>query len=65
MAPYDCRIPNLLVNKRFNNHPTYDQAMALYDAMLPYSVTALQTVANTCYSTSPTSMKSGCLRRRN
>jgi hypothetical protein len=53
MAPYDYRIANLLVAKRFNNHPTYDQAMALYDAVLPYSVTALQTVANTCYSNQP------------
>ena len=46
LAPYDCRPANFLINKRFNNHPTYDQAMALYDAVLPYSVTALQAVAN-------------------
>jgi tetratricopeptide (TPR) repeat protein len=62
MAPYDCRIPNLLITRRFNNHPTYDQAMALYDAVLPYSVTALQTVANTCYSNQPDQYEKWMLR---
>lgn len=49
LAPYDCRIANFILNKKYHNHPTYDQAMALYGAMLPYSVTALQTVAGTVY----------------
>ena len=49
LAPYDCRIVDFLLTKKYNNHPTYDQAMALYREMLPYSVTALRTVANTVY----------------
>lgn len=45
LAPYDCRIANFLLAKKYTNCPTYDQAMALYGAMLPYSVFALRTVA--------------------
>ncbi len=47
LAPYDCRIANFILYKQYTNCPTYDQAMALYGPMLPYSVTALYTVANT------------------
>ena len=49
LAPYDCRIANFILAKSYTNCPTYDQAMALYGAVLPYSVFALQTVANTVY----------------
>ena len=49
LAPYDCRIANFILNRKYTKHPTYDQAMALYGAMLPYSVTALRTVAGTVY----------------
>ena len=49
LAPYDCRIANFILEKKYTNCPTYDQAMALYGAMLPYSVAALRTVANTVY----------------
>ena len=40
LAPYDCRITDFLVKKEYNDHPTYDQATALYQAELPYSVAA-------------------------
>jgi len=49
LAPYDCRIANFILEKKYTNCPTYEQAMALYGAMLPYSVTALRTVAGTVY----------------
>ena len=49
LAPYDCRIVNFLLEKKYTNCPTYDQAMTLYGAMLPYSVAALRTVANSVY----------------
>ena len=49
LAPYDCRIANFLLEKKYTNCPTYDQAMALYGAVLPYSVCALRTVANSVY----------------
>ena len=49
LAPYDCRIANFILEKKYNNRPTHDQAMALYGVVLPYSVFALQTVANTVY----------------
>jgi tetratricopeptide (TPR) repeat protein len=45
LAPYDCRIANFILTKKYNNQPTYDQAMTLYSNMLPYSVFALRTVA--------------------
>jgi tetratricopeptide (TPR) repeat protein len=49
LAPYDCRIGNFIIKKKYGGRPTRDQAMALYGAMLPYSVTALRTVAGTVY----------------
>jgi tetratricopeptide (TPR) repeat protein len=48
-APCDCRIANYILNKKYASRPTYDQAMSLYHTLLPYSVFALQTVANTVY----------------
>jgi tetratricopeptide (TPR) repeat protein len=47
LAPYDCRIVHFILAKTYPNGPTYDQAMALYGAVLPYSLTALRTVAET------------------
>lgn len=47
LAPDDCRLANFILEKKYNNHPTYEQAMELYSNMLPYSVTAIQTVADT------------------
>ena len=49
LAPYDCRIANFILTRKYNNRPTYDQAMVLYRAVLPYSVFALRTVARTVY----------------
>jgi hypothetical protein len=49
LAPYDCRVANFILEKKYNSHPTYDQAMNLYSNVLPYSTTALMTVANTAY----------------
>jgi len=49
LAPFDCRISNFILKKQYNERPTYDQAMALYGNLLPYSVTALRTVAQTVY----------------
>ena len=40
---------NYIIGKEYTNRPTYDQALNLYQALLPYSVFALQTVANTVY----------------
>ena len=45
LSPYDCRILNFISGKRYENHPTYDQAAALYRDVLPYSLFALTTVA--------------------
>ena len=49
LAPCDCRIANYILDKKYTNRPTYDQAMGLYHALLPYSVFALRTVAGTVY----------------
>ncbi len=49
LAPYDCRIANFILEKKYQDRPTFDQAMALYAPMLPYSISALRTVANTVY----------------
>ena len=47
LAPYDCRIINFILERKYTNHPPYDKAMALFQSVLPYSVSALQTVAGT------------------
>lgn len=47
LAPYDCRIANFILEQKYNNHATYNQALNLYSNVLPYSVTALETVAST------------------
>ncbi|MGA2241677.1 MAG: tetratricopeptide repeat protein [Verrucomicrobiota bacterium] len=49
LAPYDCRIANFILTKKYTNCPTYDQAMTLYRGLLPYSVFALRTVACAAY----------------
>lgn len=49
LAPYDCRVANFIAEKKYTNCPTYDQAMGLYGPLLPYSVYALRTVADTVY----------------
>lgn len=47
LAPYDCRIINFLIGKKYQNHPTYEQASDLYSNVLPYSVYAIWQVSNT------------------
>jgi len=49
MAPYDCRVINFLLNQKFNDKPSYDQATNLFQAVLPYSLNAMRTVAGTVY----------------
>ena len=50
MAPYDWRIIQFLLQHKYNNRPTYEQAAELFQAVLPYSIYAMRTVANTVYS---------------
>jgi tetratricopeptide (TPR) repeat protein len=47
MAPCDLRVANFLVQRKYNNTPTFRQAMDLYQPMMPYSVRALYAVAAT------------------
>jgi hypothetical protein len=49
MAPYDCRVSEFLAEHKYQEHPTYEQATNLYQAELPYSLTAMYAVANTVY----------------
>jgi tetratricopeptide (TPR) repeat protein len=50
MAPYDCRIVHFLLERKYGNRPSYEQATNLYQAVLPYSITAMRTVAGTAYN---------------
>lgn len=47
LAPYDCRIANFILEKKYNQHATYTQVADLYSNVLPYSVTAIQALADT------------------
>jgi len=47
LAPYDCRIANFILEKKYNQHATYTQVTDLYSNVLPYSVTAIQMLADT------------------
>jgi tetratricopeptide (TPR) repeat protein len=47
LAPYDWGIAGQILTRKYQGHPTYDEAMALYGALLPYSVGALEKVACT------------------
>lgn len=49
IAPYDCRLGRFLVEHKYKDQPSYEQAVALFRAELPYSVYAMRTVANTVY----------------
>lgn len=49
-APYDCRIINYILKHKYNNQPTYDQALALYGDLVPYSLTAERELAYTAYN---------------
>jgi len=47
LAPYDWGVAGQILTRKYEGHPTYDQAMALYGALVPYSVGALEKVACT------------------
>jgi hypothetical protein len=47
LAPFDCRVDNLIVKRKYHDKPNYYQAMELYGDLLPYSAAAAITVANT------------------
>ena len=50
MAPYDCRIIHFLLERKYNDQSSYEQASGLFEAVLPYSLTAKRTVARTAYN---------------
>ena len=47
MAPYDCRLVRFLLDHKYKEQPSYEQAANLFQAVLPYSVYAMRTVART------------------
>lgn len=49
LAPWNSDITTYILRKKYNNRPTYEQAMALYSNMVPYNVTAMRMVANSVY----------------
>lgn len=49
MAPYDCRISDYILKNKYNDHPTYQQAMALYHEVMDYSLTSLRWLASASY----------------
>jgi hypothetical protein len=49
LAPCDTRITDYLLGKKYNRHPTLAQALEMYHDILPYSITALRTVAAAAY----------------
>jgi hypothetical protein len=53
LAPYDRRLAHFLVERKYKNAPTYEQAVGLFQPVLPYSVNAMRTVANTVYQAEP------------
>ena len=49
IAPCDCRLSEYLVEHKYNNRPTYEQATNLFQAELPYGIFAMRTTANAAY----------------
>ena len=47
LAPYDTRISYFMFHRKYNDHPTYDEAMDLFSNVMPYNVTADWAVAAT------------------
>ena len=47
LAPYNFLIADWIADKKYQGHPTYDQAMDLYGKGLRYSTRAISQVANT------------------
>lgn len=46
LAPYDCRIIDYILVHRYNDHPPLEKVLELYSPLLPYSLSALRTAAN-------------------
>ncbi len=49
IAPYDCRISGFILDKKYNSKPNYQQALAMFHELTPFSVTALRWVAGSVY----------------
>jgi tetratricopeptide (TPR) repeat protein len=49
MAPYDFRIIDYLLKRKYTDKLNYEQATNLFQAVLPYSVYAMRTAAKTVY----------------
>jgi tetratricopeptide (TPR) repeat protein len=49
LAPYNERIMDFILKHKYDGHPTFDQAMALYHEVTPYSAGALCAVASSVY----------------
>ncbi|HUB87152.1 MAG TPA: hypothetical protein VMB22_04615, partial [Verrucomicrobiae bacterium] len=47
LAPYDTRISYFMLHRKYNDHPTYDEAMDLFSNVMPYNVSADWAVAAT------------------
>ena len=47
LAPYDCRIGRFLVEHKYKDQPSYEQATNLFQGELLYSIYAMRTVAGT------------------
>ncbi len=47
LAPYHVRIVDYIIKNKYNDTPTREQATGYFEALLPYSVHALQAVAGT------------------
>lgn len=47
LAPYDCNITYHILETKYHNAPTYEEAAALFQPVLPYVYYAMETVAKT------------------
>lgn len=47
LAPYDENIDDAILREKYHDKPTYKEALALFQAVLPYSCEAMETVART------------------
>jgi len=63
-SPTGVWLADCIVRGSINDRPTYDQAMALYHDVLPWSVYALRAVAKTAYD-NPLEYENSCSRRQN
>ncbi len=45
-APNNYIVTEFIIKRKYHNHPTYDEAMDLYQGLAPYCLEAIQTVAD-------------------